>query len=164
MARKINMICDELGYRNGKPPRDVKARFKAYLAKQPNGEEIMRILDLAGVDDHQLTDIRALVTTSVYFAGVGGSIIEAHNLQDQNRLPGMAKDEDGIIWEPASIFDIDLQPHESPHEIRARKKGDSSTYHYQFIRTGEHCPWTIENAWRTDEGGAVVEQYAIARN
>jgi hypothetical protein len=161
MARKINQIYDALGYRNGKPPRDVKARFKAYLAKQPNGDEMIRLLDLAAVGDHQITDIRALVTTSVYFAGVGRSIIEANNLQNQNRLPGMAKDDRGIIWEPASIFDIDFQEHDSPHEIRGRKKGDSATYHYQFVRTCDDCPWTLDKAWRTDEAGAVVEQYAV---
>ena len=157
MAAKINQIYDELGYRNGKPPRDVKARFKAYLAKQPNGDELIHLLDWAG-------DIQALVTRSAYFAGVGGSIIEAMNLQMQNDLPGIAEGDDVTIWAPSSMFEIDLQEHESPHKIRARKEGDSSTYHYQFVRASENSAWTLDKAWRTDERGAVVEHFAIERN
>jgi hypothetical protein len=165
MAAKINKIYHELGYRNGKPPRQVKARFKAYLAKQPNGEELMRILDWADFDDRKMKDIQALITTTVYFAGAGGSIIEAGHLQEQGRLPGLAKgDKETTFWEPSSMHDLDLRDHQSPHEIRALKEGDRSTYHYQFVRACDDCAWTLDKAWRTDEKGAVVEQYAIDRN
>jgi hypothetical protein len=165
MAAKINQIYDALGYRNGKPPRNVKARFRAYLAKEPKGEELIRTLEWADFDDRKMTDIQALITTSVYFAGAGGSIIEAGHLQDQGRLPGLARGDKGTtFWEPSSMQDLDLREHQSPHEVRALKEGDRSTYHYQFVRACDDCAWTLDKAWRTDEKGALVEQYAIDRN
>ncbi len=161
MAAKINKIYDELGYRNGRPPRDVKARLKEYLARQENGDELMQMLDRADFENRRITDVQALITTSVYFADVGGSVIAAKKLQNQNRLPGLTKGENGRIWEPSSLIDIDLLEPQSSHEIRASKNGDSSVYHYEFVRGCDNCPWLLHKAWRTDEAGLVIENYPI---
>jgi hypothetical protein len=162
MAAKINSIYAELGYREGKPPSDVKARFKLWLAKQPNGSEISRIL--SDSHDRPVTDIQALVTTAVYFIGPGGAMIEAVHLQDEGHLPGIVKDDKAEIWETSSMVDLDLQENPSPHEIRALKRGDPSIYHYQFIRPCQECPWILNKAWRTDSQNHLVQEYTVEPN
>lgn len=161
MAAKINRIYDELGYRNGKFPSDAKARFNAYLAKQPNGDELIRMRDVwAG----EITEIKTLITRGVYFAGAGGAILAAMNLHMQNRLPGISEGDNVSIWPASSMFEVDVgEQDESPQEIRARKEGDAWTHHYEFVRARENRGWTLAKAWCTDERGVVVEQYFIER-
>ena len=41
VAAEVNGLYDALGYSNGKPPRDVRVRFKAYLKKQPEANDLL---------------------------------------------------------------------------------------------------------------------------
>jgi hypothetical protein len=159
MAAQINTIYAALGYQHGHPPRDVKARFKSWLARQPNGDEISRILSGADFQGRPITDIQALITSAVYFLGPGGAMLQAGHLQDLRRLPGI--DDKAEIFETSTLFDLDLQKNPSPHEIRARKPNDPSIYHYQFIRPDDHSPWTLDKAWRTDPDGRLLQQYPM---
>jgi hypothetical protein len=164
MAAKINNIYAELGYRNGKPPRDVKTRFRTWLANQPNGAQITHILFGADFDHRPITTIQALITTAVYFTGPGGAMLEASRLQHLNRLPGILEGDKADILETSSLLDFDMQEQQSPHEIRALKQNDPSIYHYQFIRSCDDCPWTLNKAWSTDRQDHLIQEYTLDPN
>jgi hypothetical protein len=46
VAAEINKLRSTLGFVNGEPPKDVRARFEAYLRKQPDGPVTLEAIEL----------------------------------------------------------------------------------------------------------------------
>ncbi len=88
---------------------------------------------------------------------VGGS---AHSFAKKRlkdgQLPGWSKEDRGAIQKVAHIcFEPDTVT------LNAVKKGDTSTYHYEFTRASKDSPWKLQEAWRTDEDEHMVENYPV---
>ncbi len=45
--------------------------------------------------------------------------------------------------------------------VHALKRGDPSTYHYEFTRASKGSPWTLQKAWRTDQDDRTMEEYPV---
>jgi hypothetical protein len=77
-------------------------------------------------------------------------------LLKKGQLPGWSKEQRGTM---KGVF----QFHQNPDTITfdAVKKGDSSTYHYQFTRSSTDNPWQLQKAWRTDQNDHTVQEYPV---
>jgi hypothetical protein len=78
----------------------------------------------------------------------------ARKLIRNGQLPGWSRKD----RPPASaLFHFRRDPDTAILDIP--KKGDSSTYHYEFTRASPDSPWQLQKAWRADRNGRVVEDY-----
>jgi hypothetical protein len=77
-------------------------------------------------------------------------------LKRNGKLPGWSKKDRGTI-EPVGHFRRDPDT----VTVHASKKGDFSTYHYEFFRPWKDGPWQLKKAWRTDQDDHVVEHYPV---
>jgi hypothetical protein len=80
----------------------------------------------------------------------------ARKLLKKGQLPGWAQEQHGTI---KGVFHFRQEPDTITFE--AVKRGDSSTYHYQFTRSSTDNPWQLQKAWRTDQEDHAVEEYPI---
>lgn len=72
------------------------------------------------------------------------------------QLPGWSRQDRGTV---KGVFRFSMDPETVTFD--AVKKGDSSTYHYQFTRPAQDSPWQLRKAWRTDQDDHVTEEYPI---
>jgi len=77
------------------------------------------------------------------------------DLKNKGRLPGWSKDEHS---QPGGVT-VYLTGNSAT--VDARKKGDSSTYHYTVIRASEKGSWKLQKAWRTDQDGKTIEEFPV---
>lgn len=75
------------------------------------------------------------------------------SLLNDGQLPGLAKD-DKVNCEPS------LDDPSGLATFCIRKNGDSSLYHYEFVSSPKES-WNLQKAWRTNQGGRIIEQYPI---
>jgi hypothetical protein len=80
----------------------------------------------------------------------------ARKLMENGHLPGWSKEDRGTI---KRVFHFRLDPDTVTFD--AVKKGDSSTYHYEFTRASQASPWQLQKAWRTDQDDHTAEEYPI---
>ena len=80
----------------------------------------------------------------------------ARKLLKKGQLPGWAKGQRGTI---KGVFHFRQEPDTITFD--AVKKGDSSTYHYQFTRSSQDRPWQLRKAWRTDQNDHTVQEYPV---
>jgi hypothetical protein len=80
----------------------------------------------------------------------------ARKLMKDGQLPGWSKKDRGKM---KGTFRF--RSHPDTVTFEAVKKGDSSTYHYQFTRTSKDSPWQLHQAWRTDPNDHTVEEYPV---
>ena len=80
----------------------------------------------------------------------------ARKLMRNGQLPGWSKEDRGTIQE---LFRF--HPHPDTITFDARKKGDSSTYHYEFTRASKDAPWKLQRAWRTDQDDRTIAEYPV---
>ena len=80
----------------------------------------------------------------------------ARRLMKNGQLPGCSKEDRGTI---KRVFHF----HSNPDSVTfdAVKKGESSTYHYEFTRASKDSPWQLEKAWRTDQNDHTIEEYPV---
>jgi hypothetical protein len=74
----------------------------------------------------------------------------------KGQLPGWAQGQRGAIKD---VFQFRQEPDTITFD--AVKKGDSSTYHYQFTRSSKDGPWQLQKAWRTDQNDHTVQEYPV---
>ncbi len=72
------------------------------------------------------------------------------------QLPGWSKKDHGTIKRVGHF-----RPNPDTVTVHALKKGDSSTYHYEFTRASKDIPWQLEKAWRTDQNDHTIEEYPV---
>ena len=80
----------------------------------------------------------------------------ARQLRLNGHLPGWSKNDRGT-WTYIYHF------HRDPDTVTLDlpKKGDSSTYHYEFTRVSPDSLWKLQKAWRTDQDDHMVEEYPV---
>jgi hypothetical protein len=105
------------------------------------------------------TSTGPLVTREVRAAAqaAGDSAFKyARKLMRNGQLPGWSKKDRAPR---TALFHFRRDPDTATLDIP--KKGDSSTWHYEFTRASPDSPWQLHNAWRTDREGRVVEEYPV---
>ncbi len=80
-------------------------------------------------------------------------------LVKQGQLPGISKEDHGTMTD--SQVDHTDSPYRDSVVLNGRKNGDSSFYHYTFIRTSQNGGWKLQKARRTDENGKVLQEYPV---
>lgn len=83
-------------------------------------------------------------------------------LKKKGQLPGWSKKDEASDEDQRAHFELHDGYMDSV-TIDIRKKGDSSLYHYAFTRA-KNSPWKLDRAWRTNQNGATVDEYAIPQN
>lgn len=166
VAAEVNRERIGLGFRNGKPPRNLEARYIKYLKEKAGGIltwEAIHFLRQHGKapKDGELLQYR-------YFQQQPGGalMIEAfefvNNLIKQGRLPGFKKGEKGTAYhtlEPFRTVAPVIFP--SVHTLSVRKDATNSIYRYTVVRESKDNPWKLQKAWRLGPGGITLEEYPI---
>jgi hypothetical protein len=131
-------LVETLGLMGPAPAPDGAARFEAWLRHQPGGPLWLE----------------------------AGTFLE--ELKHQGRLPGWAKAEAGYIWVDRNWEALDELQAEiaragfpATRTVAIQKKGDPALYHYVTVKPAPDRPWQLQKAWRTDAGGAVLEEYPV---
>jgi hypothetical protein len=89
-------------------------------------------------------------------AAVKSAYRSARRLMKDGQLPGWSKQDRGAFSKTARFRrDPDRMT------FTARKRGDSSAYHYEFARASEDDLWKLQKAWRTDQSDNTIEQYPV---
>ena len=87
------------------------------------------------------------------------------SLAKEHLLPGFAPGEKGQIslgiQSMAELMELDAQAFPRSRSAWARKKLDSSTYHYRLVQDAKDGPWRMAQAWKTDPHGRVVVDFPI---
>lgn len=80
----------------------------------------------------------------------------ARKMIKHGQLPGWRKDD-------PTMSEAMCRLRRNPDRVTldAHKKGDASTYHYEFGRPCQDDPWTLQRAWRTDPKDQIVEEYPV---
>jgi hypothetical protein len=77
------------------------------------------------------------------------------DLKKRGRLPGWSKDEH------SQPYGVTVYLTGNSATVDARKKDDSSTYHYTVIRASEKGPWKLKKAWRTDQDDKTIQEFPV---
>lgn len=88
-------------------------------------------------------------------------------LAKEGKLPGFARGEHGTMH--AGILDAKAEtPSSATAEgypvsrvIHFQKEGDTSDYFYIVERESREAPWKLQEAWRTDAAGRIMETYSV---
>lgn len=163
-AQEALELREALGYVEGRPPRDVRKRFRRLVAERgdPFTRQAMATVVLPGRSNRQI-GLRELVVLYTYLMQPGGPPERfLFGLRDGGQLPGVPAT--ATAWSPsmASFEAMATRRYPEARVVVGRFEGDpsGSTYHYAVRRTSVEAPWVLERAWRTDAGGKVVEEYS----
>jgi hypothetical protein len=80
-----------------------------------------------------------------------------HSLQKKGLLPGWSKTDHFA----SRALTVNFPHPESAAFDHVLKKGESSIYHYEFIRASKTSPWKLQKAWRADQNDQTVEEYPV---
>jgi len=80
-------------------------------------------------------------------------------LNKKNQLPGASKNDKGKTTDVH--FDHDDSPYLDSVTWYLWKNDDASIYHYTVIRTSKRGAWKLRKAWRTDDSGKMLQEYAV---
>ncbi len=132
-AAEINKLYADLGYVNGKPPKDIATR----LSQLPGGA---LTIDAANFlvrlfDQSQLPGL-------VKMKGEHGQI--------------------SLIADPLDLLkESNSEAYPVSRTVEIRKSGDLSIRHYTIVRAAPGTPWQLQQAWRTSPDGRIIEEYPI---
>ena len=153
-------LQQQLGYVNGRPPKDIARRFSAYMAQHADGltKAGMQGVSIPGLPP---TDLRTRMVTFLYFTQPGGTA-EACLIRrmKEYRLPGFVKGEHGSLSGFVGSRDLEAV-FPATRSFTATKQGDTSKYHYTVFRASQDSAWTLQRAWRTTPDGRVAEEYPV---
>lgn len=162
IATEINKLRDQLGYTNGRPPKNIRARFEAYLRQRHAASEISELRQSLGyVDGKPPRNVVDRYPVLQYFKQPAGVLTQEAAkflgaLGQKGELPGWSKD----IW-----FDL-IPDGWSVHfpvsrTFHGHKIGDQALYHYTIVRESQDRSWKMQRAWRTGPDGRVIEEYPV---
>jgi len=72
----------------------------------------------------------------------------------RGQLPGWSKEDPEMLKAT-----VRLRRNPDTVTLIAKKKGDSSTYHYEFTRPSGSDAWRLQKAWRTDQDDRTIEEF-----
>jgi hypothetical protein len=77
-------------------------------------------------------------------------------LKQKGQLPGWSKDEREPVYSDTFSY-----PDPQSVIVILLKDGHAFRYYYTITRASADSQWKLTKAWRTDEGGRTIEQYAV---
>jgi len=157
VAAELNKLYSALGYVNGKPPRDVRAHFEAYLKQQGETNEQLRDVD----DEMKRRPLKEVLRLYAFLRHFEEAAEFLENLGKNGRLPGFSKDEVSEISPGTSDWECLSEAYPGSRTFTCTKKDDPSAYHYIVVRESNDVPWKLQRAWRTGPDGRVIEEYPL---
>ena len=140
IAVGVHELQQSLGYVNGRPPKDIDARFKAYVQNQPGGSLTLQ----------------------------GAKFLEG--LRNKGQLPGFSRRERIWMYQgqkgqmPYRLTKKGVDPAGYPavrYFCFYKTTDDPSAYQYVIERASGDSPWTLRKAWRTAHDGQLMENYSV---
>jgi hypothetical protein len=164
LARSVNEIFTEIGFRDGKLPKDAESRLRDFIARQLEPAHLLDILGMSGHANERPEDIRLRVfLLAASLAEPGETAMDyVSKLWKSGALPGFPEAGAGSIYEPIDLGAMDDLVESDAREIVGVKPGESRIYHYQVIRPCRECGrWEIEKAWLATRDGQIVERLNV---
>ena len=156
VAAEVTELYNALGYSNGKPPRDVRVRFKAYLKQQPATNDLL--VAAREMKGKPLKDVSRFYAFIRYFDEAAKFV---GSLGEKGQLPGFARGELSKTWPEMSDLESCGEPYPMSRTFSCLKNGDRSAYHYIVLRESKDSPWKLQRAWRTSPDGRIIEEFPV---
>ncbi len=178
IAAEVDRLYNALGYVDGKPPRNVRTRFKAYLNQHGEAGSFVLKRGHARIEAY-VGDTNALNRVAGEFNGdVVNDFLRVYalylylkeaakaaefvaSLVDQGQLPGFSKGELKGISPSFSDLESDCEDYPGSRTLSCTKNGDPAKYHYAVVQASKDGAWKLQKAWRTGPDGRVLEEYSV---
>jgi len=157
VAAEVTRLYDALGYVNGKPPRDVRGQFRAYL-KEPSATNALLHDVAVEMKDKPIKEVLRLYAFLRYFDEPAKFL---QSLADKGQLPGFSIGELSETCPGMSEWECLSEVNSGSRTFYCRKDGDPSKYHYIVVQEYKDGQWKLQKAWRTGSDGRVVEEFAV---
>jgi hypothetical protein len=159
-AARMLELHQTLGFKEGKPPKDIERRLSRHLEEHADAGT-RKLISCASLASPQVGDLQLRLAITSYFTQPGGTA-EGYmtGLFDNEELPGFSKGQKGGISGMLSVRNLNLL-FPAERSFTATKLGDPSTYHYTVIRPSSASPWQLQRAWRTDAEGQLADEYSL---
>jgi hypothetical protein len=139
VAVRAHELQQSLGYVNGRPPKDLDARYEAYVRTQPGGSLTLE----------------------------GSKFLEG--LRNKGQLPGFSKGERVWRYQgQKGLMPYRLPKAADPAGYPAdryfyfyKTTDDPSIYQYLVERASSGSPWKLLRAWRTAPDGRLLDNYSV---
>jgi len=147
-----------LGYTNAYEPRNLLKRFDRYV-EEHGGTFTKQAIEQTRRKMKSKNDIQTLLCAYVYFSQPGGSPEQfIRDLGKADKLPGKIKGaKGGVLFKQ----ELNIEKISDDATVTVWQEKEKSQYHYTVSRTGPGSPWRLDKAWRTGEGGKVVEEFSL---
>lgn len=158
-AASMLTFQQELGFQDGKPPKDIRKRIENLVAasQDPHLARLLKGVQLPGLNRKEVGTHLALLH---YFTQPGGTAEGFMlDLLEKHRLPGFLKGDHGTLDSALTHKELN-QRYPVSRSFSARKRGSDSIYHYTVLRASPTDPWRLHRAWRARPDGMVAEEYA----
>jgi Peptidase of plants and bacteria len=166
-AAQADKVLKEIGYLDGKPPKDITARFKTYVQQHgdPDVIQFFKYVDALPATDmygRSLKEIQNQLRIYLYFIQPGGAP-EAllRKMLKQGELPGFAKSDHGWVLGALNLAEMDPSSFPAYRTLHCKRNKELSTYHYTFVHPSSDAAWTLQKAWQTNPDGVIVMEYPV---
>jgi hypothetical protein len=159
-AARMLELQQTLGFKDGRPPKNVERRLNLYLEQRADAGT-RKLITYASVPGSLTGGLQTRLAIIAYFTQPGGSA-EAYvtDLFDKEELPGFSKGQKGGLTGFLSPRNLNVV-FPAERSFTANKAGDPSTYHYTVIRRSLESPWRLQRAWRTHADGQLADEYSL---
>ncbi len=159
-AVEAQKIREAIGYQNGRPPKDVVARFRRYVEQQTNSAGPPAFQHQ--FDPKNSPPIEFLIQAHVYATQPGGPAeIAVKALSVRGALPGFSESDKGHALASGSFDDLEIQNFPKAKTVKVRKEGDDLVYLYRMVSPALEQGWKLEAATRTTADGRVIEEFPV---
>ena len=150
----------ELGFRDGKPPKDIEKRLEKLLSSNPD-PHLRRLMNGVQIPGMKPKDVSTRLTLLHYFTqteGTAESFMIA--LLESDSLPGFKKGDHGSVNSHLTHRELN-QRFPASRSFTAQKQGSDSVYNYTLLRATPQSPWRLHRAWREHPDGTLAEEYPL---
>ncbi|HLP78008.1 MAG TPA: basic secretory protein-like protein [Candidatus Paceibacterota bacterium] len=153
-AMRMNQFKQELGYVNGRPPRDIRKRFNRYVEQHADATTklLLAHTQVPKNPNPASGELEWRMSVFLYLTQPGGSA-EGYflSVKENHQLPGFIKGERGTLKTFLRLQDLEpVLPVTRTFEVE--KNGDNARYHYTVFRASQETGWKMQRAWRTRDG------------
>jgi hypothetical protein len=160
-ALEAYQLQQTLGYEDGLPPGNVKARFRKYVDRHADAFT-RHAVKFASADGKPAKDIQSLIEVYLYFAQPGGSAENAWlELRKMGGVPGIIQGEKGDLAAFVKYDELVSRNFPQTRTLDVHKRGDQTVYHYTMTRVSLESEWKLIKAWRASPDGKVIEELSV---
>ncbi|MFN7138356.1 MAG: basic secretory protein-like protein [Limisphaerales bacterium] len=163
IAKKLYDLQTAIGYKNGKPPRRLAARFDRYIEMHPQAVEVKQMMAFVNNGKWSKEQLDDKMLLFLYLTQPGGSPEGFFlRLLEQNGLPSEFKNDDSVVF---STF---LDPKEMKsgnysleRTIKIKGTKDTNIHHYRVGRESSEGKWKLLEAWLSSEDGTRLKEFSL---